>query len=105
MMRLPMVRSCCSESVADDASPRSGSVCAPQGATARHSERARRRGRTVTNEGSAALLLSGIMTEKLTHFDERGAARMVDVGGKEETHRTATAAGFIRMQPQTLEIV
>ena len=45
------------------------------------------------------------MTEKLTHFDERGAARMVDVGAKAETHRSATAAGFIRMQPQTLEIV
>jgi cyclic pyranopterin phosphate synthase len=45
------------------------------------------------------------MTEKLTHFDERGAARMVDVGSKAETHRIATAAGFIRMQPQTLEIV
>ncbi|HUQ27131.1 MAG TPA: cyclic pyranopterin monophosphate synthase MoaC [Usitatibacter sp.] len=45
------------------------------------------------------------MTEKLTHFDERGAARMVDVGAKAETHRTATAAGFIRMQPATLDIV
>jgi cyclic pyranopterin phosphate synthase len=45
------------------------------------------------------------MTEKLTHFDERGAARMVDVGGKAETHRTATASGFIRMLPATLEIV
>jgi cyclic pyranopterin phosphate synthase len=45
------------------------------------------------------------MTEKLTHFDERGAARMVDVGAKSETHRTATAAGFIRMLPPTLEIV
>ena len=45
------------------------------------------------------------MTEKLTHFDERGAARMVDVGAKAETHRVATAAGSIHMQPQTLEIV
>ncbi|HEX3060563.1 MAG TPA: cyclic pyranopterin monophosphate synthase MoaC [Usitatibacter sp.] len=45
------------------------------------------------------------MTEKLTHFDERGAARMVDVGAKSETHRTATASGFIRMRPATLEIV
>jgi cyclic pyranopterin phosphate synthase len=45
------------------------------------------------------------MTEKLTHFDERGAARMVDVGAKPETHRTATASGFIRMLPATLEIV
>ena len=45
------------------------------------------------------------MTEKLTHFDERGAARMVDVAGKPETHRVATASGRIRMQPATLELV
>src|SRR4051812_38745883 len=45
------------------------------------------------------------MTEKLTHFDERGAARMVDVGAKAETHRSATAAGFIRMMPATFEMV
>ena len=45
------------------------------------------------------------MTEKLTHFDERGAARMVDVGAKPETHRTATASGFIRMLPATLDVV
>ncbi len=45
------------------------------------------------------------MTEKLTHFDERGAARMVDVGGKDETRRVAVAGGSIRMQPQTLAIV
>jgi len=30
---------------------------------------------------------------------------MVDVGAKAETHRTATASGFIRMLPATLEIV
>ncbi len=42
------------------------------------------------------------MTEKLTHFDERGAARMVDVAAKPETHRVAVAAGVIRMQPATL---
>jgi cyclic pyranopterin phosphate synthase len=45
------------------------------------------------------------MTEKLTHFDERGAAHMVDVGGKDETHRVAIAAGFIRMRPETLALV
>ena len=45
------------------------------------------------------------MTEKLTHFDERGAARMVDVGAKEETHRVAVAGGSIRMLPATLELV
>jgi cyclic pyranopterin phosphate synthase len=46
-----------------------------------------------------------IMTEKLTHFDERGAARMVDVAGKDETHRVAVASGSIRMQPATLALV
>jgi cyclic pyranopterin phosphate synthase len=45
------------------------------------------------------------MNEKLTHFDERGAARMVDVGAKPETHRVAVASGAIRMQPATLAIV
>jgi len=33
----------------------------------------------------------------LTHLDEHGAARMVDVGGKAETHRVAIARGRIRM--------
>src|SRR5690242_18778808 len=46
-----------------------------------------------------------IMTEKLTHFDERGAARMVDVAGKAETHRVAVAGGSIRMLPATLDLV
>jgi cyclic pyranopterin phosphate synthase len=45
------------------------------------------------------------MAEKLTHFDERGAARMVDVADKAETHRVAVAAGRIRMLPQTLALV
>jgi cyclic pyranopterin monophosphate synthase len=46
-----------------------------------------------------------IMTEKLTHFDERGAAHMVDVAAKPETHRVAVAAGRIRMRPETLALV
>ena len=45
------------------------------------------------------------MTEKLTHFDERGAARMVDVGAKDSTHRIAVAGGSIRMLPATLALV
>jgi cyclic pyranopterin phosphate synthase len=45
------------------------------------------------------------MTEKLTHFDERGAAHMVDVAGKPETHRVAVATGSIRMRPETLALV
>jgi len=45
------------------------------------------------------------MTQKLTHFDERGAAHMVDVGSKAETHRIAVAGGFIRMEPKTFALV
>jgi cyclic pyranopterin monophosphate synthase len=45
------------------------------------------------------------MTQKLTHFDERGAARMVDVGAKAETHRVAVASGAIRMKAATFRIV
>ena len=33
----------------------------------------------------------------LTHLDDKGQARMVDVGGKAETHRVAVASGRIRM--------
>ena len=45
------------------------------------------------------------MTEKLSHFDERGAARMVDVAAKAETHRVAVASGWIRMRPETLALI
>lgn len=41
----------------------------------------------------------------LTHFDESGAARMVDVGGKPSTERTAVARGRVRVQPATLALV
>jgi cyclic pyranopterin phosphate synthase len=41
----------------------------------------------------------------LTHFDDAGHAHMVDVGGKGETHRTAVAEGWIRMQPETLALI
>ena len=42
---------------------------------------------------------------KLTHLDERGAARMVDVGGKPGTARSATATGRIRMSPRALAAI
>jgi cyclic pyranopterin phosphate synthase len=45
------------------------------------------------------------MTQPLTHFDAQGAAHMVDVGAKDETHRVATARGRIAMQPATLELI
>lgn len=42
---------------------------------------------------------------RLTHLDDSGAARMVDVGGKPESARSATAEGRIRMAPPTLAAV
>ena len=41
----------------------------------------------------------------LTHFDEAGRARMVDVGNKEETHRVAVARGRVLMLPETLATI
>ncbi|MCL3883450.1 cyclic pyranopterin monophosphate synthase MoaC [Marivita sp. GX14005] len=41
----------------------------------------------------------------LTHFDAKGDAHMVDVSGKEVTSRIAVAEGFIRMAPETFEII
>jgi len=38
----------------------------------------------------------------LSHFDEHGASRMVDVGGKPETMREASASGLVEMQAATL---
>lgn len=41
----------------------------------------------------------------LTHFDESGASRMVDVSSKEVTLRHARAVGFVTMQPATLSLI
>lgn len=42
---------------------------------------------------------------RLTHTDEQGAARMVDVGGKPVTEREATAAGCVRMSAEAFALV
>lgn len=42
---------------------------------------------------------------RLTHLDETGAARMVDVGGKAETARRAVASGRITMRPEVLAAI
>lgn len=39
---------------------------------------------------------------KLTHFDESGEARMVDIGAKGATKRSARAHAFVRMSPEVL---
>jgi cyclic pyranopterin phosphate synthase len=48
---------------------------------------------------------SSPLTPALTHFDAQGQAHMVDVGDKAVTHRSATAAGRIRMLPATLALI
>ena len=45
------------------------------------------------------------MSDQLTHLDEQGAARMVDVGAKPDTERTAVAGGAVYMQPETLRLI
>jgi cyclic pyranopterin phosphate synthase len=40
---------------------------------------------------------------KLSHYDEAGKARMVDVSGKPDTVRTASAAAFVRLKPSVLK--
>ena len=43
--------------------------------------------------------------KKLTHIDESGRPRMVDVGAKADTARVAVAKGLVRMQPATFELI
>ena len=45
------------------------------------------------------------MTGKLSHLDESGKARMVDVSLKGETERVAVAMGEVVMSPETLEYI
>jgi cyclic pyranopterin phosphate synthase len=45
------------------------------------------------------------MSSDLTHFNASGRARMVDVGGKEATHRIAVAGGAVRLEPATLALI
>ena len=45
------------------------------------------------------------MNNPLTHFNEEGRARMVDVSDKENTSRKAVATGEIHMQPETLRLI
>jgi cyclic pyranopterin phosphate synthase len=43
--------------------------------------------------------------QRLTHVDERGAARMVDVSGKETTRRTATASGRVLVSEHVVALL
>jgi len=43
--------------------------------------------------------------DKLTHIDEKGRPKMVDVSEKEDTKRTSVARGTIYMKPETLSLI
>jgi len=45
------------------------------------------------------------MNNSLTHFNEEGRARMVDVSDKDHTSRRAVATGEVHMQPETLQLI
>jgi cyclic pyranopterin phosphate synthase len=45
------------------------------------------------------------MSKKLSHLDETGKARMVNVGQKQDTDRMAVAQGEVVMQAHTLELI
>lgn len=42
---------------------------------------------------------------ELTHFNNEGRAKMVDVSDKKETKRTAIARGSLKMKPETLQLI
>lgn len=41
----------------------------------------------------------------LTHFDDQGSSRMVDVSAKQETSREATAVAIVQMKPETMRLI
>jgi cyclic pyranopterin phosphate synthase len=43
--------------------------------------------------------------KELSHTDEKGKAKMVDVSQKPDQEREAVAQGFIRLQPETIELI
>jgi cyclic pyranopterin phosphate synthase len=46
-----------------------------------------------------------VSSDKLTHLDDEGRAKMVDVGGKPEVERVAVAAGTVVVAPATLAAI
>src|ERR1700752_4924133 len=49
--------------------------------------------------------MPAMVEQKLTHLDDQGRARMVDVGEKPRTAREAAAEGFVLMQAATLRAI
>ena len=53
----------------------------------------------------AFYIVSWFCMTKLTHIDDSGQARMVDVGAKDVTERIAIAEAIIDLQPETLKLI
>src|SRR5205823_5272007 len=64
-----------------------------------------RRLRCVHTVGRHPRRTGDAMTNQLTHLDERGRARMVDVSEKDVTRREATARAVVSMQPATARLI
>ena len=65
-----------------------------------------RAGRPGAGAGAGRRVLAPMATEdRLTHVDETGAARMVDVSDKDVTARTATATGRVLVSPEVVELL
>lgn len=45
------------------------------------------------------------MSNQLTHIDDQGKAKMVNVGRKKDTNRKAVAEGYVVMKAETLELI
>jgi cyclic pyranopterin phosphate synthase len=58
-----------------------------------------------TTSPSGINMGKGVPMSNLSHFDDSGAARMVDTSGKQETLREARASGLVRMAPATLALI
>ncbi len=70
-----------------------------------HHKKAHNLATTLASKGELELVSEGEAAEKLSHVDEEGRPRMVDVTGKPETQREAIAKGRVRMQASTLDLI
>lgn len=58
-----------------------------------------------TNQGNAAADSRTAAASPLTHINEQGRARMVDISDKADTHRTGVASTAVTMKPETLQAI
>jgi cyclic pyranopterin phosphate synthase len=57
------------------------------------------------DESDTSDQLDEISGDQLTHIDQKGSAQMVDIGGKQDTKRTAISHGQIHLQSSTIQSI